>query len=334
MFEGFANVWTPVLRAKHLKPGKLLPTVVAGEKVVFFRDEKERVRALLDRCPHRGVQLSLGKVENGCVECPFHAWRFDGQGAVVDVPLNPDAKRERLFATALPAREVGGLLWVYTAPAVPQSNGAEPPGFEPEVPVGLTMKGAARTYLEVEWKTHWTRAMENMLDSPHVPFLHKGTIGRFVKPYLKPGSRMDVEWEDTPYGGRTLSSIDGQAEAGAVLDWYRPNTMVLNIAIPGEMFRMHAMCVPIDATRTRMIIVGARTFATLPLLNPFFNLSNKRIAEEDRAVVESSQPLEVPPPSEEVSVRTDKATLQFRKFYYEVLKKSAAAPRAAIRAVA
>jgi phenylpropionate dioxygenase-like ring-hydroxylating dioxygenase large terminal subunit len=212
MFEGFANVWTPVLRAKHLKPGKLLPTVVAGEKVVFFRDEKERVRALLDRCPHRGVQLSLGMVENGCVECPFHAWRFDGQGAVVDVPLNPDAKRERLFATALPAREVGGLLWVYTAPAVPQSNGAEPPGFEPEVPVGLTMKGAARTYLEVEWKTHWTRAMENMLDSPHVPFLHKGTIGRFVKPYLKPGSRMDVEWEDTPYGGRTLSSIDGQAE--------------------------------------------------------------------------------------------------------------------------
>lgn len=110
--------------------------------------------------------------------------------------------------------------------------------------------------------------------------------------------------------------------------------MVLNIPMPGKLFRTHAICVPIDATRTRMIIVGARTFATLALLNPFFNLSNKRIAEEDRAVVESSQPLEIPPPAEEVSVRTDKATLQFRKYYFEVLKKSSAAPRSPIRAVA
>lgn len=334
MFEGFANVWTPVLRAGHLKPGKLLPTMVAGEKVVFFRDERGRVRALLDRCPHRGVQLSLGTLKAGCVECPFHAWRFDGQGAVVDVPLNPDAKRERLFATALPARELGGLLWLYTAPLVLQADGAESPGHEPEVPEGLTLKGAARTYLEVEWNTHWTRAMENMLDSPHVPFLHKGTIGRFVRPHLKADSRMDIEWEDTSFGGRTTSSVDGREEAGAALDWYRPNTMVLNIPMPGKLFRMHAICVPIDATRTRMIIVGARTFATLALLNPFFNLSNKRIAEEDRAVVESSQPLEIPPPAEEVSVRTDKATLQFRKYFFEVLKKSSAAPRSPIRAVA
>jgi phenylpropionate dioxygenase-like ring-hydroxylating dioxygenase large terminal subunit len=320
MFEGFANVWTPVVLASHLGR-KPLPVLLAGEKLVFFRNAAGKPHALLDRCPHRGVALSLGQVtKDGCLECPFHAWQFEGNGCVREVPLNPDAKREQLFAQAFPVREIGGVLWLYTAPV------AEAP-CEPTLPDALTMEGVARTFYQVEWKAHWTRAMENMLDSPHVPYLHRRTIGRFVRPYLKPGSRMEIGWEDTPYGGRTVSVVDGQAEPGASLDYFKPNMMVLNIPIPGKVFRMHAFCVPVDATHVRMIIIGVRSFATLPLLNPFFNRSNKKIAAEDQAVVESSFPVEVPPPSEEMSVRTDRATLQFRKYYQSELKHSSAAPR-------
>jgi len=321
MFEGFAHVWTPVILASSLRR-RPLPVTLAGERLVLFRDRDGRAHALLDRCPHRGVALSLGRVTgDGCLECPFHAWKFQGDGCVREVPLNPDAKREHLFTQSFPVREVGNVLWLYTAPV------AEPP-CEPTLPEALTLEGAARTYFQVEWNAHWTRAMENMLDSPHVPYVHKATIGRFVRPYLKPGSRMETGWEDTPYGGRTVSQVDGQAEPGACLDFFRPNMMVLNIPIPGKVFRMHAFCVPVDAARVRMIIIGARTFATLPLLNPFFNHTNKKIAAEDKAVVESSYPVEVPGPAEEQSVRTDRATLQFRKYYHSELKPSSAAPRA------
>jgi phenylpropionate dioxygenase-like ring-hydroxylating dioxygenase large terminal subunit len=318
MFESFANVWTPVILARQLKK-KPLPIMLAGERLVFFRDKAGVAAALIDRCPHRGVRLSLGRVskESGCLVCPFHEWEFDRQGQVSRVPLNPDAKRERLFATSVPVRELGGVVWVYTAPV------KEAP-CEPTVPEALTMPGIARTFLSVEWKAHWTRAMENMLDSPHVPFVHATTIGRFVRPYLKPDSRMDITWVDTPYGGRTESTIDGRAEAGASLDFYRPNMMVLNIPIPKQVFRMHAFCVPIDAARVRMLIIGTRSFARLPLLNPIFNRSNAKIAEQDRAVVESSEPVVIPPPGQELSVRTDKATLQFRKYYFEQLASSAA----------
>ncbi|MEW5741327.1 MAG: aromatic ring-hydroxylating dioxygenase subunit alpha [Myxococcota bacterium] len=327
MFEGFAKVWTPVTLSRRLKH-KPLPVQVAGEKLVLFRGADGKVSALLDRCPHRGVALSLGKVtKDGCLECPFHAWKFDGEGNNCDVPLNPDAKRERLFATSVPARDVGGLLWVYTAPV------KEAPS-EPDVPETLTRPGLARTYLEVEWKVHWTRAMENMLDSPHVPFLHRKTIGRFVRPYLKPGSRMDIEVDDTPFGFSTRGVVDGNTsrEVGH-LDFYRPNVMVLHIPVPKHTFRMHAICVPVAQDATRLIVVGARSFARLPLLNPLFNWSNMRIVKEDKAAVESSQPPEVPPPSEEVSVRTDRATLRFRKYYFEQLKPSSALPRARLAAV-
>ncbi len=315
MFEGFAHVWTPVVLARQLK-GRPLPVQVAGEKLALFRDGKGGVGALIDRCPHRGVALSLGQVKDGCLECPFHAWRFDTAGTNCGVPLNPDVKRERLFATSVPAREVGGLIWVYTAP------GATAP-VEPTVPDGLTTGGLARTYLQVDWQAHWSRAMENMLDSPHVPYLHATTIGRFVRPLIKPGSRMDVTWEPTPYGGRTQGTVDGR-EGGGWLDFYRPNIMVLHIPIPGKVFRMHAICVPVAEQAVRMIVVGARSFATLPLLNPFFNYSNLKIVRQDQAVVESSDPVEVPPAASELSVPTDRATLQFRRYYYEQLKPSSA----------
>jgi phenylpropionate dioxygenase-like ring-hydroxylating dioxygenase large terminal subunit len=238
---------------------------------------------------------------------------------VTHVPLNPDAKRERLFAQSVPVREIGGVLWVYTACVT------EAP-CEPTVPDGLTMPGVARTFFQQEWKAHWSRAMENMLDSPHVPFLHQKTIGRFVRPYLKPDSRMNIEWEDTPYGGRTTSSVDERGDEGAALDFFKPNMMVLHIPIPGKVFRMHAFCVPVDDTTVRMIIIGVRSFATFPLLNVFFANSNKKIAGEDRAVVESSFPVTVPK-ADELSVRTDKATLKFRSYYFAELHGSSATPR-------
>jgi phenylpropionate dioxygenase-like ring-hydroxylating dioxygenase large terminal subunit len=42
------------------------------------------VGALLDRCPHRGVALSLGTITDGCLACPFHGWRF---GADAEIKL-------------------------------------------------------------------------------------------------------------------------------------------------------------------------------------------------------------------------------------------------------
>lgn len=293
---------------------------MAGERLALFRTASGGLGALVDRCPHRGVALSLGRVRGECLECPFHAWQFDATGANRRVPLNPAAKLEQLGALSVPVRELGGLLWVYTAP-VPAAP------CEPTVPDGLVLPGLSRTYLEVEWKAHWTRAMENMLDSPHVPFLHATTIGRFVRPLLKPDSRMVVEWEDTPYGGRTQALIDDNPKSGAWLDFYRPNIMVLHIPIPGKIFRMHAVAVPVGPQAVRMIVVGARSFARLALLNPFFNSSNKKIVKQDQAVVESSDPVEIPRASAELSVATDRATLQFRRYYFEQLHGSSAAPQ-------
>jgi phenylpropionate dioxygenase-like ring-hydroxylating dioxygenase large terminal subunit len=207
------------------------------------------------------VALSLGKVAgDGCLECPFHGWRFGPDGTARHVPLNPDAKRERLSAVAVPAREVGDLVWVYTAPG-------ERAPVDPVPPEALVDPALRRTYLEVTWRCHWTRAMENMLDSPHLPFVHRTTIGRSMARLMTPTTRMDIEWEETPWGGSQHSTMDGKGSL-ARLDFHRPNMMALHIPIPGRRFRMHALVIPVDPGTTRLVVASARDFLNLGFSTP------------------------------------------------------------------
>jgi phenylpropionate dioxygenase-like ring-hydroxylating dioxygenase large terminal subunit len=316
MFDGFARVWTPTILASTLRDRPVGATVV-GEKLALFRDASGRVGALLDRCPHRGVALSLGTVtREGCLACPFHGWEFDREGRCAHVPFNPDAKRERLGATAVPAMEIGGLVWVYTAP------GSEAPA-PPTPPDSLTRPDVARTFTVRDWPVHWTRAMENMLDSPHVPFVHRATIGGARAKTMHRGSRMTMRWTEAPHGGLIGMQVDDEPEV-ELLEFHAPNLMVLKIPIPGKLFRMHAFCVPTRENATRMIIVGARDFATLRLLNPIFERQNTKILLEDERVLVSSDPPAVPDPSEERSVASDGPTLAFRKWWMAKLRDSPA----------
>src|SRR6478736_5347087 len=148
MFEDFANVWTIVASARDVRREKLYPRTVAGERVVLFRDAEGKPAALIDRCPHRGVALSLGKLRDGIVECPFHGWRFDAAGRNCLVPWNPDAKRQPLGAAALPVRETNGLLWLHTGAAATS---------EPDPAETMLRTDLASVVQTVVWRTHWTR---------------------------------------------------------------------------------------------------------------------------------------------------------------------------------
>ncbi|MEO0062645.1 MAG: hypothetical protein RLZZ08_1205 [Pseudomonadota bacterium] len=313
MFEGFANVWAIVGLVRDFRAGQLYPLTLAGEKVVLFRDDAGRMAALIDRCPHRGVALSLGKLADGRLECPFHGWQFDGQGRNCFVPWNPDAKHDTLGATALPVREAGGLVWLHTGPD---------PVDEPVPSETLLRDDVVLCSQSARWRVHWTRAMENMLDSPHLPFVHKGSIGRGLRGMVH--KRMDLTWTPQPYGATIANRVEGK-DRDSRLDYRFPNAMELFIDPPGRVFRMIAICHPEDAQHTRLTIITIRNFARSRLFDPLFRWSNRRIALEDQHILESSSPLEVPPAGQEKSVRTDAPTLAFRKIWFDRLSGSKAA---------
>jgi phenylpropionate dioxygenase-like ring-hydroxylating dioxygenase large terminal subunit len=307
--EGLADTWTPVALAREVGR-RPFPLRVAGQRLVLFRNAEGQVGALVDRCPHRSVALSAGKVKDGCLECPFHGWRFAADGTCTHVPLNPmpPEKLKHFSATPFPARERAGLIWLYTRPgtSVPE---------ELVVPEALEDKSASHWHYVTVFRAHWSRVMENMLDSPHLPFVHRNTIGRVLRGQMKQGSAMQIEVHPSPTGWSTQVSVDGASASGR-LAWLRPNGMQLDDFYPGKNWRLHIWCVPYEERSTRVFIVTARKFLRYNPLGWLMEQFNAYVLSEDRAVLESA-PDRVPPPSQERSVATDRATLAFRRWYLQ-----------------
>jgi hypothetical protein len=98
--------------------------------------------------------------------------------------------------------------------------------------------------------------------------------------------------------------------------------MELFIDFGGRLFRLMAICLPVDDRQTQLTIITLRNFARWRGFDPYFRRSNRKIANKDKAVLETSDPVAVPPPGQERSVRTDAPTLAFRKLYFERFRDS------------
>lgn len=157
---GLRDGWHPVARRDELRDKPLARTLM-DVPLVVYRGEHGPV-AMLDRCPHRNVPLSGGRVHAGQIECPYHGWRFNDDGACTLVPGSdacPAAK-----ARALPVVERAGLVW---------TSLGEPPASFPALPP--EMEDAS--YDNFWWvpaasKARVLDAIENLLDPAHPHFLH------------------------------------------------------------------------------------------------------------------------------------------------------------------
>ena len=150
-----------------------LGTTLCGTPIVRFRGEGGRAGALLDRCPHRNVPLSLGTVEGGTLRCAYHGWRFATDGACTFIPsLTTPAPARARRAHALPTVEQQGFVWVYTDAS--QGEEPEPPRGEPHRFACMGREGYSTVTQVVEAEGTLYSTIENALDVPHTAFLHRG----------------------------------------------------------------------------------------------------------------------------------------------------------------
>jgi nitrite reductase/ring-hydroxylating ferredoxin subunit len=105
--------WYPVAASKDLDRARNMPVVLHGERLVVWRSEGGAIGAWSDRCPHRGMRLSFGAVDNDSLICAYHGWTFGSDGYCRKIPAHPGnvpsrAARARIY----PATEADGYIWV------------------------------------------------------------------------------------------------------------------------------------------------------------------------------------------------------------------------------
>ncbi len=306
LFPMMPRQWTPVVPLSALGEGPI-PLEIAGEKLVAFESGDDQWTVLLDRCPHRGAALSLGRVlPEGTLQCRYHGWRFGAGGQCQRVPFNDlnDAALARIRATAIPSRMAAGCLWIYTGTDT---------DTEPALPD--TLQGPPREFgtYQQEWQAHWTRAVENFIDFTHPPYAHRDTIGAYSHDFAERGGTAQVEIEEQDWG-LTMMNFMGSRRFGFRLDWYAPNMTCLHFG-PGH--QLHVYSIPVNATRTRVMTVRA-----LPQGHDQADWEARaagidhQILDEDRLIVES-QPGDIADATDEISVATDAPTVRFRRWYHQ-----------------
>lgn len=174
---GFRNYWYPIMWAEQVRK-KPVPIELLGERIVLVRDN-DQIYALHDRCPHRGVPLSLGRRQyEGTISCPYHGWtyRLDSGtmcAALTDGPESPINNKVKVGT--YPVEQRLGLVWVYVG------DQKDVPPVERDIPRELldhefTMGG--------RWDIrdgNWRFAAENGFDEGHAKYLHNTALWRLFK---------------------------------------------------------------------------------------------------------------------------------------------------------
>src|SRR3979490_3333059 len=112
--------WVPAALSSELPTADSDPlrVMLLGEKLIAFRDSAGKVGLVQNHCPHRGASLFFGRNEESGLRCVYHGWKFDAEGNCIDMPNEPAESdfRTKVTATAYPAEDWGGLIWVYMGP--------------------------------------------------------------------------------------------------------------------------------------------------------------------------------------------------------------------------
>ncbi|HNM83495.1 MAG: Rieske 2Fe-2S domain-containing protein [Mycobacterium sp.] len=192
----FARGWHCLGLIREFGDGKPHSVNAFGQKLVVFRSEDDRINVLDAYCRHMGGDLSQGTVKGNEVACPFHDWRWGGDGRCKKVPYARRAPRLGRTAT-WPTLEQDGMLFVWNDPE------RNPPPDDVTIP---RIEGASSD----EWTDwHWyttvvhtncREIIDNVVDMAHFFYIH-GSMpthfknifeGHTATQYMTSGSRADL----------------------------------------------------------------------------------------------------------------------------------------------
>jgi len=253
--------WQPAALVDELAGNRPIKAVrLMGEDLVLFRDERGRYGLVGRSCPHRGTDLSYGRLEDGGLRCAFHGWLFDVNGKCLQTPAEPNDSNlcGQLRHKAYPVIERSGILFTYMGPGEPP----ELPHFDCFV-APTTHTFAFKGMIDC----NWLQSLEVGIDPVHTSFLHrffhdedpKQGYGKLFRDtsidsempmtkIMRDFTRPRIEVEETGYGMRvfTLREISAENMHVRVTNLMFPNAFIIPMSREMTITQWH---VPIDDTR-------------------------------------------------------------------------------------
>lgn len=169
--DRYARGWHCLGLEREFSDGKPHAVEVFGTKLVVFADGAGRLHVLDGYCRHMGGDLGRGLIKDDAIACPFHDWRWGGDGRCRKVPYAkriPKAAKTRSWITC----QENGFLFVWH-----DHEGGEPP-----VDVVVPRIDEAFDDRWTDWDlrcwridgSHSREVVDNLADMAHFFYVHDG----------------------------------------------------------------------------------------------------------------------------------------------------------------
>ena len=202
----FGRGWIAVGREDRWpRAGDYAALDLGGVPLVVMRDRHGRLRAWANSCRHRGMKLLSGEGRCKAVVCPFHAWTYDLDGALISAPRMEtsngfDLADYGLTAFRLECRD--GFAFVCMDPEQRKLDDWLGDFTEVHHPWALADWTTTRVR-EFEVDCNWKLFLEVFNEYYHLPCVHPHSI---ADTYLEPEPCDAVMGEYTTQFGVTTGS--------------------------------------------------------------------------------------------------------------------------------
>jgi phenylpropionate dioxygenase-like ring-hydroxylating dioxygenase large terminal subunit len=284
------NFWYILAESKELKVNQLKPCELFGQWIVLFRDREGKACALEDRCLHRSVQLSKGRVSDGRLQCSYHGWIYEGSGQVSQIPsegaqpvaLNKCAKK-------FPVIEQDDYIYVCLESA--QELSAQPfamPCYK--------KNGYTTIRLQNIIENNVTHCVINFVDIPHTTFVHP-------KIFRNPGHeklsaevnrsnghvKVNYLGEKKNFGWFSWFLNPKGEEIGHTDEFYMPNVTTVNYRFGlKKHFIITSQSIPLNENKTLVYTDLTYNYGILSLLlRPLIRKHGQKIIDQDIVVLKN-----------------------------------------------
>lgn len=252
--ELLRRYWQPVCPVAELTEAKPKKQIrILGEDLVAFRDGGGRISVVENRCAHRGVALYYGFVEQDGLRCPYHGWKYDGDGRCLETPFEPEKSPlcGRVLIKSYPVQTLAGLIFIYMGPD------PENAPLLPRWDVLVRTDGKRRIQIRPPVRCNWLQVQENTVDITHTYYLHghmnhvHGLGLNGAEYFYRPITR--YKWDVCEWGIEKVLEYGGDSPEVEI----RPPLIFPNILrIPsGPVDAIHWR-VPVDDKHTRIVWLG------------------------------------------------------------------------------
>ncbi len=292
----FGRFWQYAGRLDQVaEPGQFATTVAGVLPIVLVRGKDATLRGFVNVCRHRGFVLCDGEGRRETLQCPYHAWTYDLDGALRNVPrgdLEPGFDRSGLGLLEVSVDTWGPFVFVNPDPdAAPlQEWLGEVPSLIAAGGVDVDALDFHRRFDVDPYASNWKVNVENFLECYHCQVAHP-TLARAMD-VSKDAYRLETgRWSSTQLGparngGNGVYDATGPVERGQ-FHFLFPNT-VINV-MPGLPNLSIGPILPLEPERAwRFLDYFFAPGVDEAWLQDFMTLDSE-VGDEDRALVERVQ---------------------------------------------